>query len=114
MGIRLEAVEVIALDKTFSPAQCQAFIEQWNKDNPEKYNNEAFMPLFSPFISSCELIKSEDVTKKKDLLKVVMEITVDNWPKQQEVADITFFVVSLRENYDHLDVKMLFDVSWED
>lgn len=112
MGLRLEEVEVIKLDPAFTPAECQNFIEKWNKDNPEKYNNDAFMPLFSPFIDRCELIKSTNIATSKDLLTVIMVVSPDNWPNKREVADITMFVTSLKNNYTSLDVKMMFDVRW--
>ena len=35
-------------------------------------------------------------------------------PKIKKPDDITFFVMSLKENYEYLDVKMLFDVIWEE
>jgi len=114
MENRLEAVEVIKLDPAFSPAECQSFIEKWNVDNPEKFNDDTFMPLFSPFIDRCELVKSTNTLHKKDLLTVIMTVQPDNWPSKREVADITLFITSLKNNYKHLDVKMMFDVIWSE
>lgn len=112
MEHRLEEVEVIKLDPNFTPEECQNFIKKWNEDNPEKFKNDAFLPLFSPFIDRCELVKSTNILQTKDLLKVVMNVHPKDWPNKQEVADITFFITSLKNNYKNLDIKMMFDVIW--
>jgi len=113
MKPRLEAVEVVKLDKTFTQPEVQAFIEHWNESNPGKYNDKSFMPLFSPFIDKCHLEKSED-SLKNDVLTIVMVVTPHNWPTKQEVAQITFFVKSLQKGYHKLEVKMTFEVEWEE
>jgi len=112
MECRLESVEIIKVDPKFTPNEFQEFIDKWNNDNPEKSQDASFMPLFSPFIDRCHLFKSEDTSVSKDLLTITMIVSTDNWPGRQEVADITFFVTSLKSNYDHLDVKMMFEVVW--
>jgi len=114
MEHRLEAVEVIKIDPAFTQAECQSFIEKWNADNPEKFNNDAFMPLFSPFIDRCELVKSTNIAQTKDVLTVIMTVSPDNWPSKREVADITLFITSLKNNYKSLHVKMMFDVIWDE
>lgn len=108
MAHRLRAIEVIKVDPKFTPGEFQDFIQKWNLDNPEKSNDETFMPLFSPFIDRCHLDKNDI----NDVLTVVMLISPEQWPDRQEVADITFFVNSLKESYDALDVKMMFEVVW--
>lgn len=110
---RLEAVEVIKVDPSYNAVQFQEFINKWNADNPEKAENDAFMPLFSPFIDSCSLIVSDNVKEKNDLLSLTMLVTPEQWPTKQEVADISFFVHSLTHNYDFLSVKMIFEVVWK-
>jgi hypothetical protein len=108
MTCRLRAVEVIKVNSECTPSEFQDFIQKWNVDNPEKANDESFMPLFSPFIDRCALEKNET----SDELTVVMLISTDQWPSRQEVADITFFVNSLKDNYEALEVKMMFEVVW--
>lgn len=110
MSQRLDAVEVVKLNPGWSQDECQAFIESWNENNPEKYNNPGFMPLFSPFIDRCELVKDDEA----DVLSVTMLVSPEKWPSRQEIAQITFFVKSLASDYDNLTVRTFFEVQFED
>lgn len=109
MSQRLEAVEVVRLDAGFTQDESQAFIENWNANNPEKYNNPGFMPLFSYFIERCELVKGED----RDTLSVTMLVSPEQWPSRQEIANITFFIKSLANDFDNLTVTVFFEVYLE-
>jgi len=110
MKPRLKETQVVFVDPSFNAEQYNEFIQKWLDENPDKANDDSFMPIFSPYVGSATFCPGEESGSDIDTLWINFAVTVDVWPSKPELAELLNFAFYLEDKFEKLEVHYSFDM----